>query len=79
MTDTKKTDKGDEPNGSDVSHRFHHPEKPNTCKDCGAHVTVLKSGSCLVCCDGVVTPTDKAIENDWTPEKHPEECREVSA
>lgn len=58
-------------------HRFHDPQKPNTCPKCGAHVVVLTGGECLECTDRHVTPTDALFENDWSSEKFPDEARSV--
>jgi len=68
MTMSEQSEKG-------TDHRFHHPKKPLTCPECGAHVVSLRDGECLECYDGLVTPTDSLIENDWSPEKFPEEVR----
>lgn len=57
--------------------QYHHPRKPLTCPNCGANVAVLRDDVCLDCYSGLVTPTDTAIEHDWSPEENPDEARDL--
>lgn len=57
--------------------RFHHPLKPLDCPTCGAHVVVLSDGECLECHPEPPSPGLLLIENDWSPERFPDEVRDL--